>query len=165
VNLAQNSRFIISGSGDQPIFFWYSGLYVRKSYRHNCMQGRVTPTPTDAAVSAARKPVAVSKPVLTFVPPRPVKTVLPNLALLDRSLVAGIRRIQVEVDIDESGRVVAARPLESRPGCQLSAYVGCPFGGQAMGIRSSPTGREKCCRPACDCFPFSPDLEVPEGIS
>ncbi len=68
------------------------------------------PTSPQSAVLLARNPVILAKPPY-YVPPRPVKTVLPNLTLFDRSLLAGIGRIQVEVDIDEWGRVLSARPL------------------------------------------------------
>ena len=48
-----------------------------------------------------------------FVSPRPIKTVMLNGALFESSLLDGIRQIEVVVDIDEYGRVTAARPLSN----------------------------------------------------
>lgn len=50
------------------------------------------------------------KTLQTFVPPRPIKTVIVNAALFDPSLLNGIKQVEVEVDIDKTGNVTAARP-------------------------------------------------------
>ncbi len=48
-----------------------------------------------------------------YVFPRPVKTVAPSLGYLNMRRARGTKDIQIEVDIDASGRVTAARPLET----------------------------------------------------
>lgn len=46
-----------------------------------------------------------------YVPPRPLTTVTPNLAMFGGSQLAGIKEIQIEVDIDTSGHVTGARAV------------------------------------------------------
>ena len=62
---------------------------------------------------AIQDPAAGGKTAERYVPPRPLKTVTLNAALFEPSLVAGIKQIDVEVDIDDSGHVTAARALNT----------------------------------------------------
>ena len=45
-----------------------------------------------------------------FVPPRPLKLVMLNGALFEPSLLDGIKQIEIEVAVNEYGRVTAAQP-------------------------------------------------------
>ena len=70
-------------------------------------------TPPIAAPSPAPVHMLHVKSLQTYVPPRPIKTVMLNAALFEPSLLAGIERIEIQVDIDESGHVTGARPLHT----------------------------------------------------
>lgn len=63
--------------------------------------------------SLARTAVARGKVLQNYVPPRPVKTVMLNAGLFEPRLIEAITRIEVELDVNEYGRVTAARALDS----------------------------------------------------
>lgn len=69
-----------------------------------------SPQAARAAGSSTPNPVPAAT-VPRYVPPRPLTTVTPNLAMFGGSQLAGVKEIQVEVDIDASGRVTAARAV------------------------------------------------------
>ncbi len=76
---------------------------------------RSTASPESAAANtrAAQSPSVDGKAVETYMPPRPLKTVMLNAALFEPSLLAGVTQIEVEADIDAFGRVTTVRPLTS----------------------------------------------------
>lgn len=100
-----------------------------------------SPTPSSTEVGST----AVTR-LPTYTPPRPEKTVTPNLAPFDRSQLAGLHRITVEVYIDDSGRVVTARPSNldrevATPvlGAFLSAARGWVFNPAQRGGKNVPS--------------------------
>lgn len=63
-----------------------------------------------APAPSAGNPVPAPMPP-RYIPPRPLTTITPNLAIFGGSQLAGIREIQIEVDVDTSGHVTAARAV------------------------------------------------------
>lgn len=86
-------------------------------------------------VAAVRTRVS-SREALRFSPPRPVKTVMPNLALFEQSVIARIKQTEIEVNVDGSGRVTAARVLN--PDENLSAPLTAALIAAAKGWTFEP---------------------------
>jgi TonB family protein len=59
--------------------------------------------------TAAAAPASETK--VAFVPPRPLLQVMPNTRSLSPGLISQVTRVEVEVRIDEAGRVASARVL------------------------------------------------------
>lgn len=72
------------------------------------------PAPSTAAPTASTSaPATASRPVPPerYVPPRPLKTVAPDLSTFAGSQLAGINEIEIEVDVNTSGHVTGARAV------------------------------------------------------
>lgn len=88
------------------------------------------------AVAAVGTRMAAGEALRQYVPPRPVNTVMPNMALFEHFVIWRIKEIQIEVDVDTSGRVTAARVLN--PDENLSAPVTAALIAAAKGWTFEP---------------------------
>lgn len=73
--------------------------------------GSATRHSAQSSGSADRAVIANRETINSYVPPSPAKTVMVNARSFQSSALAGIDRIEVEVDIDKIGRVTGARFL------------------------------------------------------
>jgi hypothetical protein len=73
---------------------------------------QVAPPQTHPAPAATNRAVVAPAVVPSYVPPKPLRTVKPSLEAFPPSQLAGIAVIDVEVDIDTSGHVTAARAVD-----------------------------------------------------
>lgn len=71
----------------------------------------VAPVATQPKADLAPAAASTAKTAVTYVPPRPLRKVMPDIKLAGNTLAREAGRVEVQVTIDESGRVKDARTV------------------------------------------------------
>ncbi len=67
------------------------------------------PTQTAPPAQSPLKAVSGNKSMADYVPPRPLKEVLPNVQILPPGIMASVSEVEVNVEVDKKGHVLRAR--------------------------------------------------------